>query len=255
MADDERGIDAHLRITGISAGYGPVAVIHDITMTVARGEIVTVIGPNGAGKSTLLKAVIGVLPLLEGSITLGEERIDGLRTDRIARRGVGYVPQVRDVFESLSVRENLEMGGYVLPRHEVAARIEEVLEVFPALAPMRDRQAGTLSGGERKMLAASRVLMTRPTLLVLDEPTAGLAPQLAHSMLREHVTRLAATGAAVLLVEQRAREALAISDWAYLMTSGAVLMSDRASTLANRDDVGEIFLGSSVRASGPERTL
>jgi branched-chain amino acid transport system ATP-binding protein len=246
---DDRGTDAHLRVSGVSAGYGPVAVIHDVTLTVARGEIVTVIGPNGAGKSTLLKAIIGALPLLEGSIALGDERIDGLRTDKIARRGVGYVPQVRDVFEPLTVRENLEMGGYVLPRHEVAARIEEVLTVFPALAPMRDRQAGTLSGGERKMLAASRVLMTRPTLLVLDEPTAGLAPQLAQAMLREHVTRLASTGAAVLLVEQRAREALAISDWAYLMTSGAVLMSERAATLAAREDVGEIFLGSGVRAS------
>jgi branched-chain amino acid transport system ATP-binding protein len=246
---DERETEAHLRVTGVSAGYGPVAVIHEVAMTVARGEIVTVIGPNGAGKSTLLKAIIGALPLLEGSITLGGERVDGLRTDKIARRGVGYVPQVRDVFEPLTVRENLEMGGYVLPRHEVAARVDEVLTLFPALAEMRERQAGTLSGGERKMLAASRVLMTRPTLLVLDEPTAGLAPQLAQAMLREHVTRLASTGAAVLLVEQRAREALAISDWAYLMTSGEVLMSDRASTLAAREDVGEIFLGSSARAS------
>ena len=245
----EREGRALLRVEGVSAGYGPVPVIQDVTLTVAPGEIVTVIGPNGAGKSTLLKAILGVLPLLAGTVTLAGARIDGERTDRIARRGVGYVPQVRDVFEALTVRENLEMGGYTLRRGDVAARIVEITTLFPALAEMLDRPAGLLSGGERKMLATGRVLMTRPTLLVLDEPTAGLAPKLAHALLSEHVTRIAGTGAAVLLVEQRAREALTVADWAYLMTSGQVSLQDRASVLLARQDVGEIFLGSRVAAA------
>jgi ABC-type branched-subunit amino acid transport system ATPase component len=153
------------------------------------------------------------------------------------------------VFEPLTVRENLEMGGYTLRRADVAPRIAEVTTLFPALAEMLDRPAGLLSGGERKMLATGRVLMTRPTLLVLDEPTAGLAPKLAHALLSEHVTRVAGTGAAVLLVEQRAREALTVADWAYLMTSGRVSLQDRASVLLARQDVGEIFLGSRVAAA------
>lgn len=240
---DSREAAAHLRIEGLAAGYGTVPVIRDVTITVGRGEVVSVVGPNGAGKSTLLKAVVGVIGPMEGSITLDSESIGSLSTDRIARRGVGYVPQVKDVFETLSVAENLEMGGYTLPRREVAARLEEVIGIYPALGPLRDRYAGNLSGGERKMVAMGRVLMTRPSLLVLDEPTAGLSPQLAHELLDEHVRRLAGTGAAVLLVEQHAREALAISDWAYVMASGQVQLADEAATLLARPDIGDIFLG------------
>jgi branched-chain amino acid transport system ATP-binding protein len=240
---DRRSEEGHLRVRGVAAGYGPVPVIQAIDMGVAEGEVVAVIGPNGAGKSTLLKTVIGVLTPSEGTIALGERQIAGLRTDRIARLGVGYVPQVKDVFETLTVRENLEMGGYTLPPREVNARIEEILELYPALARMRGRHGGHLSGGERKMLAMARVLMTRPSLVVLDEPTAGLSPKLAHDLLREHVARLASTGVAVLLVEQHAREALAIADWAYVMASGRVQLADRAATLLERPDIAEIFLG------------
>jgi ABC-type branched-subunit amino acid transport system ATPase component len=239
-----------LVIDGLSAGYGGAPVVSDISLTVAGEEVVTVIGPNGAGKSTLLKTVLGVLEPLEGEITLGGEAIGGLRTDQIARRGVGYVPQVKDVFEPLTVRENLEMGGYTLNRRAAETRLQEVLELYPALAQMRDRHAGNLSGGERKMLAMGRVLMTRPKLLVLDEPTAGLSPQLAHELLHEHVARLASTGVAILLVEQHARDALAISDWAYVLAAGKVALQDRAATLLERPDIHEIFLG---RAVAPAR--
>jgi ABC-type branched-subunit amino acid transport system ATPase component len=240
---EPRDAQLHLEIRGLSAGYGPVPVIRDLDAGVALGEVVAVVGPNGAGKSTLLKAVLGVLIPMAGEIILGGKQIGGKPTDRIARMGVGYVPQVKDVFETLTVVENLEMGGYALPRREVAGRIEEIFELYPALAQMRSRHGGHLSGGERKMLAMGRVMMTRPTLLVLDEPTAGLSPQLAHELLHTHVRRLAETGAAVLLVEQHAREALAISDWSYVLASGQVLRSERAATLLEQPDLGQIFLG------------
>jgi ABC-type branched-subunit amino acid transport system ATPase component len=236
-------VDAHLEARGVTAGYGPVPVIHSVSVTVGKGEVVSVVGPNGAGKSTFLKTIVGVLTPTEGEITLGGKAITGMRMDRIARVGVGYVPQVKDVFETLTVLENLEMGGYVLPRGQVGERVDEIMELYPALASMRERYAGHLSGGERKMLAMGRVLMTRPSLLVLDEPTAGLAPQLARELLQEHVARLAGTGVAILLVEQHAREALAIADWAYVMASGKVALADEASTLLARPDIGEIFLG------------
>jgi ABC-type branched-subunit amino acid transport system ATPase component len=239
---------AHLVLRGVSAGYGSVPVIHGIDLEVAREEVVAVIGPNGAGKSTLLKTVLGVLAPSEGAIALDDRSIAGLRTDQIARAGVGYVPQVKDVFETLTVLENLEMGGYTLRRREVEPRMREVLELYPALAAMRTRYAGHLSGGERKMLAMGRVLMTRPSLFVLDEPTAGLSPQLAHELLHDHVARLASTGVAILLVEQHAREALAISDRAYVMASGRVVLADRAATLLGRPDIHEIFLGRTAAA-------
>jgi branched-chain amino acid transport system ATP-binding protein len=234
---------AQLQIDGLVAGYGQAPILHGVDMVVARQEVVAVIGPNGAGKSTLMKTVLGVLAPMEGRIQLDGQTISGLRTDQIARRGVGYVPQVKDVFEPLTVRENLEMGGFVLKRGDVEGRVEEVLGLYPALATMRDRYAGNLSGGERKMLAMGRVLMTRPSLVVLDEPTAGLSPQLAHELLHDHVARLAETGVAVLLVEQHAREALAISDRAYVLAAGRVALADRASSLLERPDIHEIFLG------------
>ncbi len=244
----ERRSPALLEIDRLSAGYGQAPVVSDVTITVAREEVVTVVGPNGAGKSTLLKTVLGVLTPMDGRITLAGESIGGLRTDQIARKGVGYVPQVRDVFETLTVKENLEMGGFVLGRREVEVRVAEVMEVYPALAAMRDRHGGNLSGGERKMLAMGRVLMTRPSLLVLDEPTAGLSPQLAHDLLHEHVARLASTGVGILLVEQHARDALSISDWAYVLSAGQVVLQDRASVLLERPDIHEIFLGRTAAA-------
>jgi ABC-type branched-subunit amino acid transport system ATPase component len=242
-ARDQR---AHLRLADVAAGYGQAPVIQDVSLTVALGEVAAVIGPNGAGKSTLLKTVLGILRPSQGTITLAGERIAGLPANKVIRRGVGYVPQVKDVFEPLTVRENLEVGGYTLPRGEVATRVDEVMERYPALAAMSGRPAGYLSGGERKLLAMGRVLMRRPSLLVLDEPTAGLAPQLAHELLTRHVTQLAGSGVAVLLVEQHAHEALAISDWAYVMAAGQVRLSDAAAALAERPDLGDIFLGQAV---------
>jgi ABC-type branched-subunit amino acid transport system ATPase component len=241
LSGDGRG--AHLIVTGLTAGYGGAPVIEGIDVEVAAGEIVTIVGPNGAGKSTLVKALIGVVKPSAGRVCLGQKDLTGLRTEQICNQAVGYVPQVRDTFPRLTVRENLEMGGYALSRSACRSRVEVVLDMYPRLKEMVARQGGHLSGGERKMLAMARALMTEPTLMVLDEPTAGLAPKIADQLLSEQVTALAERGVSVLMVEQRAREAMAISNRAYVMASGRVVMSDRADTILARPDIGDVFLG------------
>jgi ABC-type branched-subunit amino acid transport system ATPase component len=235
-----------LEVLGLVAGYGAAPIVHGIDLGVGPREVATIVGPNGAGKSTLLKAITGQIEVLEGSVRLGSDDVTGLRGDRLARLGIGFVPQVNDVFGALSVVENLEMGGYLLPRRAVAERIEEVLTAFPALAVMRSRTASKLSGGERKMLAIGRVLMMRPSVIIFDEPTANLAPALAKGVLEEQVRALADAGSAVLLVEQRAGEALAIGNWGYVLVAGLVSVSGPAAELLAREDIGELFLGRGV---------
>ncbi|HVA22633.1 MAG TPA: ATP-binding cassette domain-containing protein [Candidatus Micrarchaeia archaeon] len=227
----------------VTAGYGGAPVITDVTVQVAASEVVSVVGPNGSGKSTLLKSLVGVIRVMSGSVTLKNRAITNWATEDVARAGVGYVPQVDDVFGPLSVRENLEMGGYLLPQREVPARVEHVVGVFPALGRMLTRRAEKLSGGERKMLAMARVLMLQPALFVLDEPTANLAPAIAHTLLHDHIQRLATTGAGVLLVEQRARSALAISSWTYVMGGGQCRTEGSSAELSGRADFVESFLG------------
>jgi branched-chain amino acid transport system ATP-binding protein len=232
-----------LRAEGITAGYGAVPVIRDVSISVGPGEIVAVIGPNGAGKSTLLKSLVGILRASTGKILLGPDDVTGHTPEDLARRGVGYVPQVQDIFEPLSVKENLEMGGYLLKDSQLSGRIKEVCEVFPALTSMMKRRADKLSGGERKMLAIARVLMLDPRVLILDEPTANLAPALADTLLKERVRRLADLGKAVLLVEQRARAALGIADWTLVLVSGTTRLEGRPGDLLERPDFEELFLG------------
>ncbi len=241
--------DPVLEVNDLIAGYGAAPIVHGVDIGVGAGEVATIVGPNGAGKSTLLKAITGQCEILGGSVLLEGDEVTGLRGDRLARRGIGYVPQVKDVFGALSVLENLEMGGYLIARREVGARVEEVLEIFPALAAMRARTASKLSGGERKMLAIGRVLMLRPRVIMLDEPTANLAPVLARAVLEDHIRALASAGSAVLLVEQRASEALAVGDWGYLMVAGKLGVSGAASELLARDDIGELFLGRGAHGS------
>jgi branched-chain amino acid transport system ATP-binding protein len=232
-----------LRAEGITSGYGGVPIIRDVSISVGKGEIVAVIGPNGAGKSTMLKSLVGILKLSGGKILLGADDVTGHPPEDLAKRGVGYVPQVQDIFEPLSVRENLEMGGYLLKDSAIDARIKEVCDVFPLLAPMMRRRADKLSGGERKMLAIGRVLMLDPKVLILDEPTANLAPILADAVLREQVRRLADAGKAVLLVEQRARAALQIADWVVVLVSGVTRLEGRPRDLLERSDFEALFLG------------
>jgi len=232
-----------LRADHITAGYGGVPVIRDISISVGPGEIVAIIGPNGAGKSTLLKSLVGILRLDSGTITLGDEDVTNRPPEELARRGVGYVPQVNDIFEPLTVLENLEMGGYLLNAAQVRSRVAEVGDAFPQLPPMLKRRADKLSGGERKMLAIARVLMLDPKVLILDEPTTNLSPKLADTLLREHVHRLAGVGKAVLLVEPMARAALQIADWTSVLVSGTTRLEGRPAELLERQDFEELFLG------------
>jgi len=239
-----------LQAEEVTAGYGGVPVIRGVSIAVGAGEVVAIIGPNGAGKSTLLKSLVGILRLSGGRVLLGDTEVTNFPPEELARRGVGYVPQVNDIFEPLSVLENLEMGGYLLDARQLPARIAEVGKVFPALPPMLSRRADKLSGGERKMLAIARVLMLDPAVLILDEPTANLSPKLADALLREHVRGLADSGKAVLLVEQRARAALQVADWTCVLVSGATRLEGRPDELLERQDFEELFLGAGTELSG-----
>jgi ABC-type branched-subunit amino acid transport system ATPase component len=243
---------AVLVLEDVAAGYGSNLVVDGVSASVGRGEIVCVIGANGSGKSTLLKAVTGDLPIRRGRVTLDGQDVTNLARDLLVRRGVGYVPQDREVFASLSVRENLQIGGYLLRRRkdELRAAIERVFTTFPALAKLQRSAAGSLSGGERKMLALGRALMTSPEVVVLDEPSAGLAPAVGKQVLAERIPALAESGAGVLLVEQRALQALEQSDWAYVLVSGKVAVSGSAAEVLARGDIGELFLGRGAEVSG-----
>jgi ABC-type branched-subunit amino acid transport system ATPase component len=254
LADVEARPVPSLQARGITSGYGGVPVIRDVSIAVGPGEVVAIIGPNGAGKSTLLKSLVGILHLDKGTILLGDDDVSGRPPEELARRGVGYVPQVNDIFEPLTVLENLEMGGYLLSAAQVRARVGEVGDVFPQLPPMLRRRADKLSGGERKMLAIARVLMLDPKVLILDEPTANLSPKLADALLREHVRRLAGLGKAVLLVEQRARAALQVADWTSVLVSGSIRLEGRPAELLQRQDFEELFLGAGTDLAASEET-
>jgi branched-chain amino acid transport system ATP-binding protein len=240
-----------LRAAGVTAGYGGDPVIRNITVSADPGEVVALVGPNGSGKSTLLKSLVGILHVTGGTVTVGGRPVTNLPPEEVARASVGYVPQVDDVFAPLTVRENLEMGGYLLPRDQLAAQIDRVLAVFPRLAAMLGRRAGKLSGGERKMLAMGRVLMLDPGVFLLDEPTANLAPAVAGSLLNEHVRGLASSGATVLIVEQRARAVLAVSDRAYVLGGGEVRMQGTPADLSASPAFVDSFLGGRAPAAGP----
>jgi len=230
-------------IEELSAGYGNHAVIRDVSLTVAAGEIACVVGPNGAGKSTLLKGITRDAQLLDGRVLLRGEDISRTPGNELVRRGLGWVPQLGDVFATLTVRENLELGGYVLPRKELRARVAEVLDTFPLLGSLADRVAGRLSGGERKLLAIGRALMPGPSAVLLDEPTAGLSPEMTEVVLKGHIAELGRRGVAVLLVEQRAIEAIGIASHVHVMVGGVVRASRPAGEIRDWDELARMFLG------------
>jgi len=240
-----------LRAERITSGYGGVPVGRDVSIDVGAGEVVAIIGPNGAGKSTLLKSLVGILRVTDGRILLGADDVTNHPPEELARRGVGYVPQVNDIFEPLTVYENLEMGGYLLKGDQIKKRADEVMAVFPQLLPMLKRRADKLSGGERKMLAIARVLMLDPRVLILDEPTANLSPKLADTLLRDHVRRLANLGKAVLLVEQRARAAMEVAAWTMVLVSGSTRLEGRPGELLGRQDFEGLFLGAATGHGAP----
>ena len=227
----------------VTAGYGGDPVIRGVSVQALPGQVVSLVGPNGSGKSTLLKSLVGIVRVSSGRVLVGDRVVTNLAPEEVARASVGYVPQVDDVFAPLSVRENLEMGGYLLAKKDIGPRIEHVLTVFPRLATMLQRPAGKLSGGERKMLAMGRVLMLEPAVFLLDEPTANLAPAIAASLLTDHVRQLAERGATVLIVEQRAKAVLAISDHTYVLGGGELRMEGTPAELANSPAFVDSFLG------------
>jgi ABC-type branched-subunit amino acid transport system ATPase component len=235
-----------LAVRDLVAGYSDIPVIQGVDLEVAAGQLVAVVGPNGAGKSTLLKAILGLARVISGQVLADGTDITGRPLDALARRGIGYVPQVDDVFDSLKVAENLRMGGYLLSKAQRSARTAEVLEIFPALASKLNRYVGTMSGGERKMTAIARALMLSPRVLVLDEPTAGLSPQLTDAVLTDQVRALADRGHAVLLVEQKAQAALRLADTASVLVQGQVAMSAPAAEVLASSEMAEVFLGGRV---------
>jgi ABC-type branched-subunit amino acid transport system ATPase component len=249
--DDARTPDgeAFLSVRGLTVGYGAAPIINDVSLSVRQGQVATVIGPNGAGKSTLLKALTGRLRPLSGTVRLDGTDVTGASGNALTRSGLGYVPQNNDVFATLTVQENLEMGGYLLPRAQVPGRIDDVLDTFSSLKPLVKRAGKLLSGGERKLLGIARCLMLEPKLLILDEPTAALSPALANTILEEHVTALAAAGTTILLVEQRAHQAMQVSQWTYVLVAGRVAMDAAPADLLAQPDFGELFLGKAAPTS------
>jgi ABC-type branched-subunit amino acid transport system ATPase component len=232
-----------LMIDGVSAGYANHAVVRDVSLSVGAGEISCVVGPNGAGKSTLLRGITRDAQLLGGRVLLSGEDISQTPGNELVQRGLAWVPQLDDVFATLTVRENLELGGYLLARKQVRQRVREVLEVFPLLGGLADRVAGRLSGGERKLLAIARALMPTPSVVLLDEPTAGLSPEMTDLVLNVHITELSQRGVAVLLVEQRALEAIAIASHVHVMVGGLVRVSRPAEEIRDWEELARLFLG------------
>jgi branched-chain amino acid transport system ATP-binding protein/neutral amino acid transport system ATP-binding protein len=233
---------AELTASGIVAGYGAAdEILKGVDFNVGAGEIVCIIGPNGAGKSTLLKVIAGLLKPKAGSVVLESRDITGARPRDIARAGLAYVPQEHNVFPTLSVRENLEMGGYVDPAHGTK-RIEAAFQRFPVLGTKRRHAARTLSGGERQMLAMAMALMVEPRVLLLDEPSAGLSP-VAAEVLFDAIIEINREGLAIGMVEQNASEALAIAHRAYILVDGRNSRTGEAKALAADPDIRRVFLG------------
>ena len=244
MSDSSSAVGgALLSLQEVSGGYAGHPVVRGVSLELRRGEIACIIGPNGAGKSTLVRCVTRDAELLGGRVWLDGADITRVPADRLARSGLGWVPQLRDVFPALTVRENLEMGGYTLRASAVHTRVAEVMDLFPMLAALAPRLASRLSGGERKILALGRAIMPRPAVMLLDEPTASLSPEMARLVLHDYVRALARSGVAMLLIEQRAVDAIAVADWVHVMVGGRLRASEPASAVTGWEDIGRLFLG------------
>jgi branched-chain amino acid transport system ATP-binding protein len=225
----------------MTGGYGPVDILHDCTIAVEKGQIAVIVGPNGAGKSTAMKAVFGMLRLRGGAVRLNGEDITKLSPqDRVAK-GMAFVPQTHNIFTTMTVEENLEMGAF-LRRDDIKQTIEQVYTLFPILKTKRRQPAGELSGGQRQQVAVGRALMTQPSVLMLDEPTAGVSP-IVMDELFDRIIEVARTGISILMVEQNARQALNIADKGYVLVQGRNAFTDTGEALMANPDVRRTFLG------------
>jgi branched-chain amino acid transport system ATP-binding protein len=234
---------ALLEVEGLDAHYGRIKALEDVSLRVEEGEIVTLIGANGAGKTTTLRAISGLLKTSRGSVRFAGRELSRLRPDEIVRLGIGHSPEGRRVFARMSVRDNLELGAYTRRgRAEIAADMEEVFATFPRLRERAEQRAGTLSGGEQQMLAMGRALMSRPKLLMLDEPSLGLSPLLVETIFGV-IRQINARGTTILLIEQNARQALSIAARGYVLEVGRVVYADAASVLLASEAVRAAYLG------------
>ena len=232
-----------LKVSEIEVRYSGIPVIHNVSLEVNQGELISVVGANGAGKSTLLKAIAGALHPSKGSIKFENQEVSRLSTADIVRKGITYVPEARLIFGPLTVQENLELGAYILNDAEaVKKNLEDVYRLFPRLAERSLQQGGTLSGGEQQMLAIGRGLMSNPKLLMLDEPSLGLMPKLVDEML-EAVAKLKESGKTILLVEQNVRESLELSDRGYVLQTGRTIHHGTGKELLNAEIIQKAFLG------------
>ena len=236
-----------LVVENVVSGYGKVDIVRDISLTVDNGEFVTIIGPNGSGKSTLMKTIFGLVTAWSGDIRFNGKTITTQSPDRIARQGIGYVPQLENVFPTLTVLENLEMGMFLhrqrsKKREDLQADLDFVYNLFPILKERKKERARTLSGGERQMLAMARAIIGKPQLLMLDEPTAALAPNLVDQILNT-ISEIRKRGISILLIEQNARKSLAISDRAYVLAVGRMVHSGEAKSLLESSEIRRHYLG------------
>ncbi len=231
-----------LKLEDITVSYGKIEALKGISLRIEQGEIAALIGANGAGKSTILMAISCVVPLRSGRILLEDGDITGLPPHEIVRMGISQVPEGRRIFSRMTVRENLEMGGYLRTRAEQLRDLDHIYHLFPVLAERSGQMGGTLSGGEQQMLAIGRALMSRPRLLLLDEPSLGLAPIIV-SRIFKIIREINQEGTTILLVEQNAKAALRLADRAYVMETGRIVMEGRASDLANDPGIKKAYLG------------
>ena len=226
---------------GMHAGYGASMILNGCTISVDKGQIAVIVGPNGAGKSTAMKALFGMLPLREGSVYIDNKDITELRPEQRVLLGMGYVPQTNNVFPSMTVLENLEMGGFV-SRDSLSHTISEIFDLFPILKMKQEQAAGELSGGQRQQVAVARAMMTKPNILMLDEPTAGVSP-IVMDELFNRIIDIANTGVAIVMVEQNAKQALQIADTGYVLVQGENKFKDTGTALLNNPEVRQAFLG------------
>jgi branched-chain amino acid transport system ATP-binding protein len=236
--------EALLKATNIETYYGPIMAIRGVSFEVPAGNIVTILGSNGAGKSTVLKTICGVMDPQKGSVTFEGREIQRMDPDKVMRLGISHVPEGREVFPFLSVRENLRMGAYTRrDADEVAKDLEAVFGYFPVLQQRADQRAGSLSGGEQQMLAISRALMARPKVMLLDEPSLGLSPKLVKDIFDIIVRINRERGVTILLVEQNANMALQVGDFGYVLEVGRIVMADTCARLMEKEDIKEFYLG------------